>query len=102
MNHPLRLPHRSRTHPLRLRQPPSRVHRPRKVPRHDAPTTPTRPTRVCGNHVTVLCEHCLDLIVDHVRRTFAHTRAGGPPPACPVCGMPFTHIHHIVQEVENL
>lgn len=58
--------------------------------------------RVCGNHVTVLCEHCLDLIVDHVRRTFAHARAGGPPPACPVCGMPFTHIHHIVREVENL
>ncbi|AXH67500.1 hypothetical protein SEA_ZARBODNAMRA_75 [Gordonia phage Zarbodnamra] len=62
------------------------------------PKTPDDHT--CGHHVTLLCQHCVQVVRNHVRRTL--TKKGAPQPVCPVCDMRFYAIRDVMQEVTEL
>ncbi|AWN04189.1 tail fiber protein [Gordonia phage Petra] len=60
----------------------------------------THDDHTCGHHVTLLCQHCVQVVRNHVRRTL--TKKGAPQPVCPVCDMRFYAIRDVMQEVTEL
>ncbi|QDF17169.1 hypothetical protein [Gordonia rubripertincta] len=54
----------------------------------------------CGHHVTLLCQHCIDVVATNIRKTL--TAKNTPQPVCPVCDMRFYAVTDIMQEVRSL